>query len=301
MSEAVKAMQGLGVQRPFLPPDADTSEFEEAATVTTEEEPEVVTPPVRKPAQQQAQAPEESEEEHEPEQDEQKRRTWQSTAAKAQAELDRAKHELELLKQQNQMIMQMFGTVATQPQMAQQPQAPKEEKEPKLTDFIAREEYSREEAFDPDTKSGNAHQRYLEARARWAARQEHKSLMAQQQETAARDLTQRQIAALAAEYPEFRDPFGRPNMAAITAWIEDLSKKDFVTLKKMMDGTNGAAKAAQPQLSAEAQIGKRANKPSSVATSPGASKESQNVPPGVAMLQKMYGGSLYIPDGAEIA
>jgi len=300
MTEVQKAMQGLGVNKVHLPPDADTSEFEEAATVTTEEEPEVVTPPVRKPAQQQAQAPEEPEEEHEPEQDEKKRRTWQSTAAKAQAELDRAKQELELLKQQNQMIMQMFGTVTAQPQMAQQPQAPKEDKEPKLTDFIAREEYNREEALDPETKSGNAHQRYLEARARWAARQEHKSLMAQQQETAARDLTQRQIAALAAEYPEFRDPFGRPNMVAITAWIEDLSKKDFVTLKKMMDGTNGSAKTAPPQ-SAEAAIGKRANKPSSVATSPGASKESQNVPPGVAMLQKMYGSGLYIPPGVEIA
>ena len=301
MSEVVKAMQGLGVQRPFLPPDADTSEFEDAATVTTEEEPEEATPPARKPAQQQAQTPEEPEEEHEPEQDEKKRRTWQSTAAKAQAELDRAKQELELLKQQNQMIMQMFGTVAAQPQMAQaQSPAPREDKEPKLTDFIAREEYSREEAFDPDTKSGAAHQKYLEARARWAARQEHKVLMAQQQETQQRDLTQRQIAALAAEYPEFRDPFGRPNMAAITAWIEDLSKKDFVTLKKMMDGTNGAAKSAPPQ-SAEAAIGKRANKPSSVATSPGATKESQNVPPGVAMLQKMYGGNLYIPPGVEIA
>lgn len=300
MSEVVKAMQGLGVQRPFLPPDADTSDFDEAATVTTEEEPEVVTQPARKPAQQQAQAHEEPEEEHEPEQNEKQRRTWQSSYAKAQAELEATKQRMQLLEQQNQMLASMFQGFAAQPQMAQQPQAPKEDKEPKLTDFIAREEYSREEAFDPDTKSGAAHQRYLEARARWAARQEHKSLMAQQQETAARDLTQRQIAALAAEYPEFRDPFGRPNMAAITAWIEDLSKKDFVTLKKMMDGTNGAAKAAPPQ-SAEAAIGKRANKPSSVATSPGASKESQNVPPGIAILQKMYGGNLYIPPGAEIA
>lgn len=221
--------------------------------------------------------------------EEKERRTWQSSYAKAQAELEATKQRMQLLEQQNQMLASMFQGFAAQPQMAQaQSQAPREDKEPKLTDFIPRDEYSREEAFDPDTKSGAAHQKYLEARARWAARQEQKVLMAQQQETQQRDLTQRQIAALAAEYPEFRDPFGRPNMAAITAWIEDLSKKDFVTLKKMMDGTNGAAKTAPPQ-SAEAAIGKRANRPSSVAASSGAQDKPKNLTDAQALSLKLFG------------
>lgn len=324
MAEATKdlktAMTALGISQPSIPDDADLSE------VTTPETPAPTTPAPGTPAPTEApkatdqttdestteagEPPEET-----PAEEEKQRRTWQGEADKAkaeakriQAEADARRAELEVERQKNQALMNMLaginslrGTPSTEPT----PKEPiKAKGEPSLWDFIKKEEYDKDDVNDPDSISGRAHQAWQDARAEYKEAQRYQARRAQEAEESARQMTLKQAKDFVEAFPEYKNPFtGEPDLSRINSWLEDLSKKDWVTLKKALDNAavskpNGHVAPVAPKVeSAEAAIGKRANKPDSVASRGSAPPTPKKMPKEAEALIALYGEQIYIPPG----
>jgi len=310
------AMTAIGINSPTIPADADLSDV-----VTTTPQPENTPAPTTpatdksvKPEEEEAnqstdtqkesEAGESSEETAEAE-DEKQRRTWQGEADKAkaeakriQAEADARRAELEIERQKNQALMNMLAGVNSLRGNQAPAEAPKEQVrakgEPSLWDFIKREEYDKDDVSDPDSLSGRAYQAWQDARAEYKETQRYQARRAQEAEEQARQMTLKQANDFVNAFPEYKNPFtGEPDLARINGWLESLSKTDWVTLKRALDGqkTNGThtpPPAPKPE-SAEAAIGKRANKPDSVASRGSAPPAPKQVPKEVQALIDLYG------------
>lgn len=308
-----EAMQVLGISNPVIPADADTSVIE-AEKGQSKETPDpsrnlVQDAKIKQPeieaseSEQETQDEEETEEVPEPEK---KRRTWQSEAEKAK-QLARQKEEeaetfaqaLEIEKQKNNYLMQMLAGFQQMRQPEQQKVAPKQDKEPELWDFIQKDQYDRDDIGDPSTPSGKAYQNWLDARADYRAEKKYQQLEAQRQEQTAREVTFKQAKALADEFPEFKNPFtGQPDIPKIQEWLDGLSKVDWVTLRRALDGNKKAANGQVKALPIDAEIGRRANKPGSVAGQSSATPGSKKVPAEVKQLADIYGNNFVLPKDA---
>lgn len=319
--EVADAMRAIGVSAPYIPGDADTSEFLEEGGDTSQQGQQVAGQPQSAPpsdddfqtggqvetAQPQqleteAQQPEPETETETTELTEEQRRTWQSEAGKAKAEAAALAEKTRLLEQQNQMLMATMTGLQNLQSQQPQPQMAKPEQEPELFNFIQRDAYEPSEAFDPSTTSGDAYAKYQRAVARWESKQTFAQQQRELEERNAQELTRKQAQDLAAAYPEFRNPInGQPNYQAIQAWMDDLSKRDWVQLKRAIDGvanTNGQSPA--PPASSDAAIAKRADKPPAAGASGGGGTEPKKQPKAVEELARIYGNNLYIPPGAVI-
>lgn len=322
------AMAALGITQPVIPADADLSEV---VTTTPQAEPAKTTPAPGTPATSEAQeadqttetstteAGEPSETETPLKADEEKqRRTWQgerdkalAETARVKAEAEAKKSELEVERQKNQALMNMLAGINSLRGAPAAETAPKEpvkaKGEPSLWDFVKKEEYDKDDVNDPDSLSGRAYQAWQDARAEYKEAQRYQARRVQEADDLARQMTLKQAKDFVEAFPEYKNPFtGEPDLSRINGWLEDLSKKDWVTLKKALDNAalskpNGAHAGATPVApkveSAEAAIGKRANKPDSVASRGSAPPAPKKMPKEAEQLIALYGEQIYIPPG----
>lgn len=314
------AMQAIGVASPTIPADADLSDV--VTTTPESETPAPTNPTPGTPAQADenkatttTETPESTEAEESSEtkdeaDEEKQRRSWQSTADKAIAEAQKARaeaeareRELAVERQKNQALMNMLAGINSLRGTSVPAEAAKEpvkaKGEPSLYDFISKDEYDPDEARLPETPSGIAYQKWQDARAEYKEEQRYQARRAREAEEQERQLTFKKANDLAKAYPEYLNPFtGQPDLAKINEFLSDLSKKDWVLLKKalLMAETNGHATTAVPPIpkeSVEAAIGKRANKPASVAAQGSAPPAPKEMPEEVKKLMALYGE----PDG----
>jgi hypothetical protein len=319
LEEAAKLLM---IDQPSLPADADQSAMLPLPTPTPTSTPDSSVPSVVKVNQftKTSTTPATTEEEEtEPEisPEERKRRSFQAEAEKTKAKLAKLEADMEaqtatlnqqlaLEAEKNKMLMNMLSGV-TALRGGEEPKPvngkPKTDKEPELSDFINLEEYDREEALDPRTASGQAWVRYNRALQRYEASQIVREQQQATQEAQAREMTIKQARDFANAYPEFKNPFtGEPDLVKVNNWLEGLSRTDWVTLKRALDGkpvSNGTPMPPPPPP--EAEIARRANKPASVA---GKSSETPLPPAKVsaelATISRLFGGNLVLPVDADI-
>lgn len=311
-----EAMQIMGVQNPVIPADADSSDLNQpqAEAKDGDSSQKLVQPAnIKQPEIEasEAETTEDTEQEDAAEEDDQevKRRAWQSRAEKAKQLAEQKEQEantylqaLEIEKQKSNYLMQLLAGA----QQVRQPEPkakPKPDKEPELWDFIAKDQYDRDEIGDPSTPSGKAYQNWLDARADYRAEKKYQQLEAQRQEQQARDVTLKQAKALAKEFPEFSNPFtGEPDIPKIQEWLDGLSRVDWVTIKRALDGKKAAVPMANGEsakvLTADAEIGRRASKPTAVAGQSSSSPAGKKVPAELKKLQEMFGNNFVLPKDA---
>lgn len=299
--EFAKAMQAIGVTRPVIPADADMSAMATEEPVIEAEEPGT---PGQAAEAQSTETIEPAETTADPKVDEKQRRSWQSEADKAKRlayekaqEAEAKARELEIERQKNQALMTMLAGMQ-QLKGEEQPKKAKSktDKEPELWDYIPRDSYDKDDALDPSTASGQAWLKYNRALQRYEAAQAVLQQQALQQEQQAREITLKQAKALAQEFPEFRNVLtGDADLVKIQEWLDGLGRLDWVTLKRALDGKQQPQANGNAPLSAEAEISRRANKPSTVASQSAASPAKQRVPDEVAEYQKIFGNAPWVP------
>jgi hypothetical protein len=197
---------------------------------------------------------------------EEQRRTWQSEADKAKHRAEQLEQDMEQMKLQNQQLLGLLqGSQATGTGGVQAPQ-PAESKEPQLSDFIDPSQYVAYDAMDPNTASGQAYSRYQRAINRYDSEQVAMDRERKAAEKKKEEVAMAQAQKLADAHPEFRDPFGRPNMVAISNFIATFSESNdpdlWVNLYNLKN-TNQSPSAA-PQSESVAAIGRKANQVSTV-------------------------------------
>lgn len=283
-------------------PNAGLDQQEETGSPDTSETELEATEPQEEPGL--APSTEETEQEQEPQEEEPdpNARTWQSKADKAAAELQKEREEKARLKADKEALLAVLSRVGTPaPQAA--PNEP-EKKKPQLWDFIKEDEYDSVDAAHPGTASGQAKEQYDEALSEWRTEQnirKHEQLQLQKrmQETATK-----QAAALAAKHPEFRNPLtDQPNMQKIAEFMDELSNSDEPELwadlyewRKQRKNGKPATKPT-PDLN---QIGRNANRVSSVTGQAAGETEKKKVSKSVSSYSSIYGSNLEVPVDAEL-
>lgn len=192
---------------------------------------------------------------------------WQQTAEQRRVEYEREKARGDALTQAleaTRALVQRIGLPEVKPT--------EPTKEPKISDFTQGITFDKYDAFDPQTQSGIAYQRYQEAREKWvigeAVAKSRDAIKSETKRESQQTMLQKRARKLADKYPQFKDPLsGEPDYEKIKGWLNQVSEKagddEWLTFMEYLDWKgkkNGAT------VKAETRLDRAANKAGSVAS-----------------------------------
>lgn len=227
---------------------------------------------------------------------EDKRRGWQSKAEKEKADREKIETELALLRQvalQNRALNQFVGQQA-------QPATQQQNPEPKLSDFVHPDD------MGDITPADSRYQQYQQKREQWlmenAMNRAIEQFTAQQAQQQKQQLAEARARKLAAEFPEFTDPFtGQPDYVKIQDWMaqfDSAGDDSWVQLRRFQEYSKQAGSTTNSKQSLDPeQIERAASAPLTIATAPQATAPvEKEIPPSIKRLGKSFGNIVLPPD-----